>query len=431
VYKNIGRESLWVSSMPCVLHGENDIPIAKYGPSNIGQMKHIYRRGLGYRYGKTMQSIAGIHFNFSLADSFWHQWREITQSSLPLHDFKSAMYFSMVRNFYRILWLVLYLFGASPAVCKTFLEGRSHSLQNFNNATLFLPFATSLRMGDIGYQSDVQTKIPININSLSEYCESLLVATRTPYPAYQSIGIKVGSNYRQLNANLLQIENEYYAPIRPKRVARSGEKPTTALQQRGVEYIEIRCIDLDPFLPLGIDESGIKFLELLLLHCLLDNSPSFDQIEEEHLRINRNRIILNGRQPDLLIATETGEQFMADAGKTLLNQMRPIADLLEKSGEIGYRDALAQQTMKFEDPELTPSAQILASMRNQDISFFEFAMNQSRKHQEFFQRKLLSKAEEQRFRDEADNSLKCQLALESADTLSLDNFLDQVLSDQR
>lgn len=429
VYQNIGRESLWATSMPCVLHGEDDIPIARYGTSNIGQMKHIYRKGLAYRYGKTMQSIAGIHFNFSLEDAFWHEWREIIHSALPLRDFKSDQYFSLVRNFYRIFWVVLYVFGASPAVCKTFLEGRNHTLQEFGHATFFLPYATSLRMSNIGYQSEVQASIAINLNSLNEYSESLLDATQTPHPAYQKIGVKVGGNYRQLNGNLLQIENEYYAPVRPKRVARSGEKPTTALQQRGVEYIEIRSIDLDPFLPVGIDETGIKFLEVLLLYCLFDYSPPLEQTEEYRLRANRDRIVFNGRQPNLLINTETGEQSVADAGKTLLHRMQPIADLLDEFGQIGYRDALTKQAEKFENLELTPSARILATMRDHDISFFEFAMNQSRKHQDFFQHKTLSDSEEQRFVNEARNSLKCQLALEAADTLSLDHFLDQILSD--
>ena len=252
VFQNIGEEYLWAASMPCILEGEKEIPIAQYGNSNIGKMKHVYRKGLASRYGRTMQSIAGIHFNFSLNDKFWKEWHTLSNTSASLQDFKSTSYFSVLRNFYRVLWVVLYLYGASPAVCKSFLNGRQHQLERFARGTYFLPHATSLRMGDLGYQSKVQSMIDIGLDNLDEYCNSLLRATKTPYSEYQKIGIKTNDDYLQLNANLLQIENEYYAPVRPKRVARTGEKPTRALQDHGVEYIEVRCVDLDPFLPLGI-----------------------------------------------------------------------------------------------------------------------------------------------------------------------------------
>ena len=176
---------------------------------------------------------------------------------------------------------------------------------------------------------------------------------------------------------MLQIENEYYAPVRPKRVARSGEKPTSALRQRGVEYIEVRSIDLDPFLPVGIDESGIHFLELLLIGCLFDDSPPLGNREMARLRAVQDQIVLNGRDPNITILTDQGDQTVADAGKNLLLRLTPLAEFLDSCGETGYRRSLTQQQEKFEAPELTPSARILEIMRDRDISFFQFAMEQS------------------------------------------------------
>jgi glutamate--cysteine ligase len=428
VVANIGPEYLWVTSMPCILHGDDSIPIALYGSSNIGQMKNVYRRGLACRYGRTMQSIAGIHFNFSLDDQFWQHWKEINKSSDQLTDFKSACYFSLLRNFYRVLWAILYLYGASPAVCKTFVAGREHSLDYFGHGTFYSPYSTSLRMGDMGYQSNVQSSINIALDDVDQYCQSLLHATQTIYPEYEALGIKTGNEYQQLNANLLQIENEYYAPVRPKRMARSGEKPTTALLERGVEYIEIRSIDLNPFIPSGIDESSIKFLELLLISCFFKESPSLTPREMHQLGSVQSEIVCNGRNPSMNIPFNGGKKSIKDAGNELVTELRPIAQLLEKSGEQGYQIALDLQMEKFENPELTPSAMMLKTMTEQDISFFQFAMEKSIEHGDFFQRNSLSTEENNKFNSEAENSIHCQEALEAADTQSFEEFLKQYFS---
>ncbi|MED5408796.1 MAG: glutamate--cysteine ligase, partial [Pseudomonadota bacterium] len=108
VYHNLEQESLWVNSMPCILHGDDSIQIARYGSSHVGTMKSVYRSGLAWRYGKLMQTIAGIHFNFSLGDGFWRAWREICGSTLPLRDYKSEGYLGLVRNVYRHGWLIPY-----------------------------------------------------------------------------------------------------------------------------------------------------------------------------------------------------------------------------------------------------------------------------------------------------------------------------------
>ena len=70
-----------------------------------------------------------------------------------------------------------------------------------------------------------------------------------------------GERWLQLNANLLQIENEYYSYIRPKRVARSGESPSAALRRGGVEYVEMRALDVSAFDPVGVNQNKLRFLE--------------------------------------------------------------------------------------------------------------------------------------------------------------------------
>ncbi|MGH8500071.1 MAG: glutamate--cysteine ligase, partial [Methylococcales bacterium] len=248
VYDNLPDELLLASSMPCAISGDASIPIATYGASNIGMMKHIYRRGLDYRYGRSMQAIAGVHFNYSVPEVFWPVFQDIEKNRADLKDFIADAYFAMIRNLQRRGWIVLYLFGASPAICKSFLRDRKtfyHDFDEFDTHTFFKPYATSLRMSDIGYKNSNQARLNISYNNLQDYIESLTRAIETPHPDYQKIGIRVNGEYRQLNDNILQIENEYYSTARPKQIARSGEKPTLALKRRGVRYVEVRSLDLD------------------------------------------------------------------------------------------------------------------------------------------------------------------------------------------
>src|SRR2546425_1247774 len=217
VYRNIGDEALWGASMPCTLPDEDAIPIARYGDSNVGRAKTVYRTGLSHRYGRRMQMIAGLHYNFSLPESAW----PLAGAGGP-----NEAYFALIRNFRRHAWLLLYLFGASPAVCASFVEGRRHELRELSAGTLYLPHATSLRMGRLGYLSDAQDKLLVSYNNLESYTASLYDVLTRPYPPYERIGIRDGADgYRQLATSLLQIENEFYSTIRPKRVIRPGERP--------------------------------------------------------------------------------------------------------------------------------------------------------------------------------------------------------------
>src|SRR5512138_1668202 len=234
-------EMLWVGSMPCGLPTDETIPIGQYGTSNIGHAKSVYRMGLGHRYGRRMQTISGIHYNWSLP------------------GLGNDEYFALIRNFRRHSFVLLTLFGASPAVCSSFVAGREHELQPLSPQTLYLPHATSLRMGRLGYQSDAQARLSVSYNNLESYAASLQEALTQPYPAYEAIGVRnPGGEYNQLATTLLQIENEFYGTIRPKRLIKSGERPLHALRDRGVEYVEVRCMDLDPFEPLGIDAATTR-----------------------------------------------------------------------------------------------------------------------------------------------------------------------------
>ena len=421
-YQHLHQERLWVTSMPCIVHGDNSIPIARYGSSNIGQMKHFYRVGLSSRYGRLMQAIAGIHYNFSLSDDFWSHWQEIQGNTLPTASYRSECYLALVRNFYRYTWLVAYLFGASPAVCGSFVEGKKHQLEPFGQSSYYLPYATSLRMSDLGYRSAVQEQVNFSLDNLDGYVEALRKATETPHTPYKDIGVKVDNGYRQLNHNLLQIENEYYAPVRPKRVARSGEKPSHALRDRGIEYVEVRCLDLDPFSPVGIDQHTICFLDLLLLHCLFEDSAPLSKHGIREINHNLQRVVVEGRRPELK-RLDGSSQTLTEEGSRLLDDLVTLATLLDGTESTAYNDALRHQRSKFSNPENTPSARTLRMMEEHDGSFFEFAMAQSIEHEKFFRRYPLTPADMVGFDTIAAESIAQQKDIEGSDEISFDEFL--------
>src|SRR5271167_2319436 len=294
VYRHLNDELLWATSMPCALEGDASIPLAQFGTSNVGRMKTVYRHGLGVRYGRIMQAISGVHFNYSFSPRLWGVLEQVNQSRCGREDFISEQYFGVLRNYRRYGWLVLYLFGTSPAVSNSFFAGRETTLAKFDADTFYEPFGTSLRMSDIGYRNKNQATVSVSVNSLDEYVRDLSRAIGTPYPPYEKLGVKVNGEYRQLNANILQIENEYYSFIRPKRIARSGERPTKALQRAGVEYVEVRALDVSAFDPVGVNQNKLRFLEAFMALCLLKESPPIGESEQNALDKNHVTVARRG-----------------------------------------------------------------------------------------------------------------------------------------
>ncbi len=429
VYQHLDDEILLTTSMPCGINGDESIRIAEYGSSNIGQMKHVYRKGLWHRYGRTMQAIAGIHFNYSVPVALWPLLHQQSGSFEKLDDFISESYFGLIRNFQRQGWLILYLFGASPAICKKFFKSRPHLMaqfDEFDDYTLYHPYATSLRMSDIGYKSKNQEQLKIDYNSLEAYVKTLSAAIETPYPEYEKIGVKVNGEYRQLNANILQIENEFYSTIRPKQIANSGEKPTLALKRRGVRYVEVRSLDLDLFNPIGIDESKSRFLEAFLLHCLLQ--PSTMQHTDEQNINNRNQLKVahEGRKPGLTLEHQQGEITLKEWATAILNEMQPICEILDQDeADNPYQQALKQYSKRVNNPDLTPSARILAEMREKQQPFDCYGLEVSENHSHFFKHHSLDKDRIQYFTELAHMSHIKQKDIENSDRLSFDEFLQR------
>lgn len=425
VYRGIGDELLWATSMPCRIEGDHSVPIARYGDSNVGRMKHIYRRGLSNRYGSVMQAIAGVHFNYSVAEAFWPVFRELTGDERSLRAVRDDAYLGLLRNYRRYGWLVLYLFGASPAICASFLCGRETSLERLGNATVYGRHATTLRLSDLGYRNESQAGISIGMDDLDQYIEDLDAAILTPYPPFEEIGTVVDGHWRQLSTSILQIENEFYGQIRPKQVAESGERPTHALQRRGIAYVEVRALDVSPADPAGISQNEMRFVEALLLYCLLADSPPMDH--HEALRCDRihGLVAARGREPGLELRIGEDSRGLVVWAREILDQLAPVCALLdEDQSDSSYQSALESQCEKIADPARTPSARILAALERRGESFFDFALRLSAGHKAYFA-ELPSPAPgiERQLADEVPASLARQRDIEDADQPPFEDYL--------
>ncbi|MDP6969799.1 MAG: glutamate--cysteine ligase [Gammaproteobacteria bacterium] len=420
------QEYLWPASMPGYLAGEDDIRIAEYGRSNTGKLKHIYRVGLAWRYGKIMQCIAGMHYNFSPQEDFWQAYQAYLGDTGCPKEFHSSHYFALIRNFRRHSWLLLYLFGASPALDASFVGGRDVGLQAGPGDSLIGPYATSLRMSDLGYNNNVQSTLNVCFNDLPSYAKSLAHAITTPLDQYEKIGVKVAGVYRQLNANLLQIENEFYSDIRPKRVARAGQKPVHALFEGGVEYVEVRNLDLNPFLPLGMDAQQGHFINVFLVWCLLKDSPIIADQECDWIIDNQAKMVREGRRPDLMLHSARGQISMHTWGTEILAELREVALLMpDPQACISAINTLAE---RLADSSLTPSAQVLSAMQEGGMSYQQLIMQLAQQHQQYHLQQPLPADTLRQMQVDAQQSWLDQAQLEAEQTDTFDDFLAAYLA---
>ncbi|MGM0524777.1 MAG: glutamate--cysteine ligase [Pseudomonadota bacterium] len=437
-YRAIGEELLWPLSMPCYIGSDQDIRIAKYGDSHSGRMKSLYRKGLTNRYGATMQVIAGVHYNFSVSEAMWKQLAQQLQRE-DNAEFRSEKYFALIRNFKRVAWIIPYLFGASPALCQSFFRqtGTEHkdidwNFQKIAKGTKFLPYATSLRMSDLGYTNKEQANLGITYNSVGEYVTGLRKAITTPSQQFAKIGVKVAGEYQQLNDSILQIENEFYSPIRPKRTAKNGETPSQALERGGVEYIEIRALDVNPFSDVGITEQQIYFLDMLLMYCLLNDSPDMSWEAQQQYDKNFTKVVLEGRNPSLELWQNGQPRLMADWLEELFADFATLSRSLDlySDNPASYQNHLNELYQGVLNPELTLSGQIMSILKENHWDFSALGMDLAHKYRSRMSAEPLEFYQDSDFECWcADSQQAFEARKETDNAVDFDTFLDNYFSE--
>lgn len=413
-------ESMWAASMPPALPLDSDIAIANYGTSNAGITKTRYREGLANRYGKRMQLISGIHYNFSLPESFWQALHAHTESKLTLETFISERYFHLIRNVLRNGWIIPYLFGASPAADKSYLQDQSHALDTWDNTTDYLPWATSLRLSNLGYGSSEQSRLPMSFNNKQDYLTDLCHALTQPSDQYAHL-----AEHQQLNGSVLQLENELYGSVRPK-IVNAQMRPLVAMCNYAVQYIELRSLDNNPLLPFGLDEQQSQFIDLFLLYSALTPSPDMSEQESTLIMKRQELVATQGRKPSLMLPTMDGDMSLTDLAKPLMSMLTEMAISMDNIKQNnGYEKAVMREQAKLDDSKLTPSAQILALMKQEKVSFATLIQGYSEQHKQGYLSNTLSADEMIQLETFVDKSLLEQKQLEELKEVSFDDYLAQ------
>lgn len=415
-------EQIWFQSMPPALNDEQ-IQIAQFGSSHQGKIKSIYRRGLAHRYGKQMQVISGIHFNYSFQMDFWQFIYDQVQTRSSLPIFISENYLGLMRNYLRQCWLLAYLFGAAPLADPAFAAREMPEVLRDSRA-LYGPMATSLRMSRLGYVNSNRCTYSINYNSLTEYLAGLYKAINTECPSFQRFGTVQNGEYLQLNTHILQIENEHYALIRPKQPPLPGERPFSALRSRGIGYVEVRALDVNPFDVLGVSADQLHFVRLFLLYCLLDPNPPIGAAELELVNENQHWVAIQGRQSGMRLLRPEGSVSLQDWGYAIFEGLEPLAQSLDKHRDTPlYGPLLARERAKLDNPALTPSAQVLDTYQASGLSFTDWMAARSQAHMSDLKALELSDADQAAFQAVVQDSLKKQAEIEAADSGSFEDYL--------
>ena len=376
LYTEMDKEILWNFSMPCSFQNEQEIRIAEYGESNSGMLKHIYRKGLRLRYGSIMQCVSGIHYNFSISHGSWK-----TLNKNLNQDFINKRYLGAIRNIKRNFWFLLERLGASPIANESYLYGREHTLDKHNEVDLFLPNATSLRMSEVGYQSGIQDSLEISYNDLNEFVDAIVSGIKTPVKDFEDIGLfDTNGIAQQISTGILQIENELYDIVRPKRAGPSGSRPATLLKEAGIEYLELRGIDVNPFIPEGIDANKMKLLDIYIIHSLISESPFISRDEIEEIKVNQRTMVRNGRAKDVRLIRNGVLVPLSEIRKIFLDELEQTAKALEEYSE-GYLSAFNSE-MSLDH---LPSEKIMQELESSNLSFQDYGLEQSKKiAQSFF-----------------------------------------------
>ena len=419
IYPKIDGELLWTSSMPFLHEKNQSIPIALYGHSAEGQFKNIYRKGLAIRYGNLMQAIAGVHFNFSFSSNFLKTYLSDQGGPKNFKNNVSKLYMHLSRNYRRFSFFLVYLFGASPFVSKNYLDKPKAEFTSFDINTWLANNATSLRMSDIGYNNSSRSELNCSLNSLEEYVSDLKSALTTPSKNFsfeESKGSKI--SYSQLNDNVLQIENEYYANVRPKGHLRSDERLIISLRNEGVSYIEARSFDLNPFSPIGLDKSQMQVIELFLVACALWDSGPIDNTELEEIDTRDLLVAKNGNQSGLSLPYKGRQETLDKLVDHIFSSLEKVASMMGND----YGQGLQLRRDRFINKQ-TLSSEFIERLSASNLSYQDFILMLSKSHEEFTREQFIPDGTlQERLTQSARESLQSQKKKED-ESVSLEDYL--------
>ncbi|MGV6809018.1 MAG: glutamate--cysteine ligase, partial [bacterium] len=217
---------------------------------------------------------------------------------------------------------------------------------------------------------------------------------------------------------------EYYSSVRPKQVLQGLERPIDALRKRGIEYVELRSVDISPFHPAGLTYQQLCFLEVFMIFCALQDSPKLTKAEQDEIDSNQSLVAHRGRLAGLRLLHHGEIRSLKGWGNELMQAMLSVADVLDGIDQRNdYRQAVQQMVRLVDSPDATPSAHVLQTMRHNQESFFAFAKRLSLQHQQWFLARGLSQERDHFFSELAQSSLQRQQQQEAETQIPFADFL--------
>jgi len=336
VAMEIGEEYLWPQSMPSIVPDDNNIKVSEYGENDKGKEARLYREKLIEKYGGKKQLICGIHYNFSFNDTLINKlynnkdndelFNNINYKNenqkLEYKEFKNNIYLKITRNYLRFRWLIIYLLGASGVIDKSYIKNCVNSAKKIADDGFSNEGALSYRNSECGYKNKVDL-FP-NYDSVEEYIESLKSFIKD---------------------KLIDSHKELYSSIRLK--PSDVNDFVNSLSKDGIQYLEYRSIDINPFEKGGISLDDLYFLQLFNLFLLVDEESDYDKWQEEGVE-NQN-IISKFGQNYLMLKKDGNFISKEQWGLEILEKIKNI----NKELNLGKEEVINLMIEKVKDHKLT------------------------------------------------------------------------------
>ncbi|HAT4181976.1 bifunctional glutamate--cysteine ligase GshA/glutathione synthetase GshB [Clostridium perfringens] len=337
-------EFLWPQSNPPILPREEEIPIAKLS----NREDELYRENLSYKYGKKKQVISGIHYNFSFKEEFIKLLYKELKVEKDFREFKDDIYLRMARNFQKYHWLLIYLTGASPVFHESYIEEIKEEGEKLGEDSYYIKDDTSLRNSSYGYKN--KKDYYVSYNSIEEYASDIKNLVKDK--EIQSI-------------------KEYYNPIRLKSLG--SEDMLESLLHKGIDYLEVRLLDLDPLSIQGVSKETLYLVHLFMIYTLLKENKEITYKDQEEFFKNHDMVALKGRNEEAVIYENGVPVLLKDKGREILSEMDEIVEILFSNNE-EFKNVIKRALEKINNPHDTISEKLIKDIKEEGYVNFHMRL---------------------------------------------------------
>lgn len=318
----IKDEYLWPQSMPCSIPEDDLIPVADYGMCESGKESSEYRKSLLKKYGGKKQLISGIHYNFSFSEELIEDLYIKLGNNEDYRTFRDNIYLKVVRNYLRYRWLLIYLLGGTTVMHESFGDKCVIDLDKVSKDGFSNKGAVSYRNSECGYKNKIDL-----------------------YPDYTSVRNYVESVHKFIDDKLIESHKELYTQIRLK--AKDNNRFLDSLLEEGINYLEIRSIDINPFDKAGISLEDLNFINVFTLYLLIKEESNYKNWQEE-AQTNQNIISIYG-QEDVSLFKDGASISKNEWALEILNEIKALNEELGLDKD----EVITNMINKVYDPNLT------------------------------------------------------------------------------